>query len=155
MDNLILIIYRISCVRLFRDARPFDSTRFVVDSDNTDSSSDERASVSPPPPMSFLPPLGTTHDSGGGNSSSQNYSPICRRHQEDLINAYEAEEERIINVLSRKLEQVCEAKNPPFLDFLTCSDSPSSSKKTTSNWKTLLKQSQNPMSTDYRANCLR
>jgi hypothetical protein len=26
--------------------------------------------------------------------------------QEDLINAYEAEEERIINVLSRKLEQV-------------------------------------------------
>jgi len=25
--------------------------------------------------------------------------------QEDLINAYEAEEERIINVLSRKLEQ--------------------------------------------------
>ena len=26
--------------------------------------------------------------------------------QEDLINAYEAEEERIINVLSRKLEKV-------------------------------------------------
>ena len=58
--------------------------------------------------MSFLPPLGAAHDSSG-NSSSQNYSPICRRHQEDLINAYEAEEERIINVLSRKLEQVCEA----------------------------------------------
>jgi hypothetical protein len=32
---------------------------------------------------------------------------MCLRHQEDLINAYEAEEERIINVLSRKLEQVC------------------------------------------------
>jgi hypothetical protein len=28
------------------------------------------------------------------------------KHEEDLINAYEAEEERIINVLSRKLEQV-------------------------------------------------
>jgi hypothetical protein len=26
--------------------------------------------------------------------------------QEDLINAYEAEEERIVNLLSRKLEQV-------------------------------------------------
>ena len=43
-------------------------------------------------------------------------SPIIRRlssstsmsgdPKEDLINAYEAEEERIINVLSRKLEQV-------------------------------------------------
>lgn len=30
-----------------------------------------------------------------------------RRHDEDLISAYEAEEERITNVLSRKLEQVC------------------------------------------------
>lgn len=29
------------------------------------------------------------------------------KREEDLINAYEAEEERIINVLSRKLEQVC------------------------------------------------
>lgn len=28
------------------------------------------------------------------------------KREEDLINAYEAEEERIINVLSRKLEQV-------------------------------------------------
>lgn len=42
--------------------------------------------------------------------------------QEDLINAYEAEEERIINVLSRKLEQVSCSSNlivivlslPPF-----------------------------------------
>ena len=40
------------------------------------------------------------------------FSPPVRRysnphsHQEELINAYEAEEERIINVLSRKLEQV-------------------------------------------------
>lgn len=39
-------------------------------------------------------------------------SPPVRRYsnphsrQEELINAYEAEEERIINVLSRKLEQV-------------------------------------------------
>lgn len=29
------------------------------------------------------------------------------KREEDLINAYEAEEERIINVLSRKLEKVC------------------------------------------------
>lgn len=82
-------------------------------------------------------------------ASSQNYSPMCRRHQEDLINAYEAEEERIINVLSRKLEQVCEAW--PHGSYW--SDLPSSSKKTTFNWKTLSKQSQNPMSTDYRASC--
>ena len=42
--------------------------------------------------------------------------------QEDLINAYEAEEQRIINVLSRKLEQVSCSSNlivivrslPPF-----------------------------------------
>jgi len=41
-----------------------------------------------------------TGGSTSGNSSS-------RKHEEELINAYEAEEERIINVLSRKLEQVC------------------------------------------------
>ena len=29
------------------------------------------------------------------------------KREEDLINAYEAEEERIINILSRKLEQAC------------------------------------------------
>jgi len=29
------------------------------------------------------------------------------KREEDLINAYEAEEEKIINVLSRKLEKVC------------------------------------------------
>jgi hypothetical protein len=29
------------------------------------------------------------------------------KREEDLIKAYAAEEERIINVLSRKLEQVC------------------------------------------------
>ena len=62
--------------------------------------------------MSSSPPfhIGTTHaaNGGSGNNSSQSYSPMCPRHQEDLINAYEAEEERIINVLSRKLEQVCE-----------------------------------------------
>jgi hypothetical protein len=33
-------------------------------------------------------------------------TPGSSKGQEDLINAYEAEEERIINVLSRKLEQV-------------------------------------------------
>jgi coiled-coil domain-containing protein 6 len=33
-------------------------------------------------------------------------SPGSLSKQEELINAYEAEEERIINVLSRKLEQV-------------------------------------------------
>ncbi|KAG1840842.1 hypothetical protein DFJ58DRAFT_857859 [Suillus subalutaceus] len=39
-------------------------------------------------------------------------SPIRRllKREEDLINAYEAEEERIINVLSRKLEQLREEK---------------------------------------------
>ncbi len=48
-------------------------------------------------------------------------SPPIRRHsnassrQEDLINAYEAEEERILNLLSRKLEQVRES---PLVLFL-------------------------------------
>lgn len=41
--------------------------------------------------------------------------PVHRRtaskREEDLINAYEAEEERIINVLSRKLEQVCDRRD--------------------------------------------
>ena len=32
--------------------------------------------------------------------------PGSSKREEELINAYEAEEERIINVLSRKLEQV-------------------------------------------------
>jgi len=63
--------------------------------------------------MSFSPPLhiGAAHTANGssGNNSSQSYSPVYLRHQEDLINAYEAEEERIINVLSRKLEKVCGA----------------------------------------------
>ena len=34
-------------------------------------------------------------------------STSASKREEDLINAYEAEEERIINILSRKLEQVC------------------------------------------------
>lgn len=43
--------------------------------------------------------------------SSSSSPPLRRRlsdasSREDLINAFEAEEERIINVLSRKLEQV-------------------------------------------------
>lgn len=49
--------------------------------------------------MSFSPPI--RHS----NSSSAEPAAV-RRHEEELINAYEAEEERIINVLSRKLEQV-------------------------------------------------
>ena len=34
-------------------------------------------------------------------------STSTSKREEDLINAYEAEEEKIINVLSRKLEKVC------------------------------------------------
>lgn len=43
--------------------------------------------------------------------------------QEDLINAYEAEEERIINILSRKLEQasfivsLAQGRDLTFLSF--------------------------------------
>ncbi|KAF9471171.1 hypothetical protein BDN70DRAFT_998712 [Pholiota conissans] len=44
---------------------------------------------------------------GGGSGGNMGES---RRHEQDLINAYEAEEERIINVLSRKLEQLREDK---------------------------------------------
>ena len=40
-------------------------------------------------------------------------SPIDHlKREENLINAYEAEEERIINVLSRKLEQVRRRRRP-------------------------------------------
>ncbi|KAF8906743.1 hypothetical protein CPB84DRAFT_1744880 [Gymnopilus junonius] len=46
------------------------------------------------------------HRTGGSSSGSS----TNRRHEEELINAYEAEEERIINVLSRKLEQLREDK---------------------------------------------
>jgi hypothetical protein len=47
--------------------------------------------------MSLSPPI-RRHSSTSSGSSS--------KREEDLINAYEAEEERIINVLSRKLEKV-------------------------------------------------
>ncbi|KAG6853383.1 hypothetical protein C0991_004844 [Blastosporella zonata] len=47
--------------------------------------------------MSFSPPI-------------QRLSATSSSSKEDLINAYEAEEERIINVLSRKLEQLREEK---------------------------------------------
>lgn len=49
-------------------------------------------------------------------SAQMSVSPPIRRlstassqskRSEDLINAYEAEEEKIINLLSRKLEKVC------------------------------------------------
>lgn len=48
-------------------------------------------------------------NSGGNRSSGAGHGYDVaeqRRHEEELINAYEAEEERIINVLSRKLEKV-------------------------------------------------
>jgi len=44
--------------------------------------------------------------SGGRGGVRRDKDP--RKHEEELINAYEAEEERIINVLSKKLEQVRE-----------------------------------------------
>jgi hypothetical protein len=40
------------------------------------------------------------------HSPPPHWQGLSNRKQEELINAYEAEEERIINVLSRKLEQV-------------------------------------------------
>jgi hypothetical protein len=53
---------------------------------------------------------GNSNGNSGGNRSSgagHGYDVAGqRRHEEELINAYEAEEERIINVLSRKLEKV-------------------------------------------------
>lgn len=53
--------------------------------------------------MSFSPPIRRLSNA----SSIVNAEPAAvRKHEEELINAYEAEEERIINVLSRKLEQV-------------------------------------------------
>ena len=47
--------------------------------------------------MSLSPPVRRLSIASSGSSS---------KREEDLINAYEAEEERIINVLSRKLEKV-------------------------------------------------
>jgi hypothetical protein len=47
--------------------------------------------------MSLSPPIRRLSSASSGSSS---------KREEDLINAYEAEEERIINVLSRKLEKV-------------------------------------------------
>lgn len=53
--------------------------------------------------MSLSPPLRRLSST---NSSSK----------ESLINAYEAEEERIINILSRKLEKVCPCIPPQLSD---------------------------------------
>jgi len=47
--------------------------------------------------MSLSPPIRRLSGASSGGSS---------KREEDLINAYEAEEERIINLLSRKLEKV-------------------------------------------------
>lgn len=58
---------------------------------------------------------GSANGSGSGLSSVGDWNfgfsrregeTSSRQHEQELINAYEAEEERIINVLSRKLEQV-------------------------------------------------
>ncbi|KAI0263048.1 hypothetical protein BC834DRAFT_888849 [Gloeopeniophorella convolvens] len=51
--------------------------------------------------MSLSPPVRRLSSASSGGSS---------KREEDLINAYEAEEERIINVLSRKLEKLQEEK---------------------------------------------
>ena len=51
--------------------------------------------------MSQSPPVQRFQTTG---STSSRHEELSR--QEELINAYEAEEERIINLLSRKLEQV-------------------------------------------------
>ena len=48
--------------------------------------------------MSLSPPIRRLSSTSSASSTS--------KREEDLINAYEAEEERIINVLSRKLEKV-------------------------------------------------
>jgi hypothetical protein len=47
--------------------------------------------------MSLSPPVRRLSTTSTGSSS---------KREEDLINAYEAEEEKIINLLSRKLEKV-------------------------------------------------
>ena len=44
------------------------------------------------------------------------------KREETLINAYEAEEERIINVLSRKLEQVCPRQGALFFVVVACGE---------------------------------
>ena len=54
--------------------------------------------------MSLSPPIRRLSSASSGGSN---------KREEDLINAYEAEEERIINVLSRKLEKV----RPPCHSF--------------------------------------
>ncbi|KAN0109163.1 hypothetical protein V8E52_009594 [Russula decolorans] len=51
--------------------------------------------------MSLSPPIRRLSNASSGGSN---------KREEDLINAYEAEEERIINVLSRKLEKLQEEK---------------------------------------------
>ena len=53
--------------------------------------------IETPRPMSLSPPVRRLSSASSVSSS---------KREEDLINAYEAEEERIINVLSRKLEKV-------------------------------------------------
>lgn len=50
--------------------------------------------------------MSSINDDWNFGSSRREAETGGRQHEQELINAYEAEEERIINVLSRKLEQV-------------------------------------------------
>lgn len=45
-------------------------------------------------------------DSTRSTTSSRSVRGADSKHQEDLINALEAEEERLVNTLTRKLEKV-------------------------------------------------
>ena len=58
-------------------------------------------SISPALSRPRSPPYGRFSDPSGPPTNKRE-----REREERLINAFEAEEERIINVLSRKLEQV-------------------------------------------------
>lgn len=61
---------------------------------------------------------GHAHTAFSSASSSPPYARFPssgRQHEEELINAFEAEEERILNTLSRKLEQVCILASVPLV----------------------------------------
>ena len=48
----------------------------------------------------------TTFSSASSSPAFTRFPASGRQHEEELINAFEAEEERILNTLSRKLHQV-------------------------------------------------
>ncbi|KAJ6616519.1 hypothetical protein B0H10DRAFT_2037486 [Mycena sp. CBHHK59/15] len=60
--------------------------------------------------MSISPPLRRLRLSTSSSPPPRRLSVSSQTRQEELINAYEAEEERIMNVLSKKLEQLREEK---------------------------------------------